>query len=153
GRHERAFGALQARAERSGIAFLRTPSGLAMAPQRDGKALSPEQFGELPPAEREHIQREIAALQGALDAMMQQVPHWEREHRDTVRALDREATGLAIADLIEELRTAHRDLPDVLNYLDAVETDVKENAEDFLPRSVPQPPGAAPPAVHTVAIE
>src|SRR5262252_8718351 len=92
GRHERAFGALQAHAERSGIALLRTPSGLALAPQRDGKALSQEQFAELPPAERETIQREIAAIQGELEAMMHQVPQWEREHRETVRALDREAS-------------------------------------------------------------
>src|SRR5215469_15015774 len=153
GRHERAFGALQAHAERSGIALLRTPSGLALAPQHDGKALSQEQFAELPPAERERIQREIAAIQGELEALMHQVPQWERDHRDTVRALDRETTGLAIADLIEELRTSYHELPEVLHYFDAVETDVKENAEDFLPRSVPQPPGAAPPAVPTVAIE
>jgi len=63
GRHEQAFGALQARAD---IALLRTPSGLALAPKRDGKALWQEQFGELPPAERENIQREIAAIQGEL---------------------------------------------------------------------------------------
>src|SRR5215469_6210280 len=153
GRHERAFGALQAHAERSGIALLRTPSGLALAPARDGKALSPERFAELPPAERERIQHEIAAIQGKLAAMMDQVPQWEREHRDTVRALDRETTGLAIADLIEELRTSYHELPEVLHYFDAVETDVKENAEDFLPRPVPQPPEAAAPATHTVALE
>lgn len=80
GRHEQAFGGLQSRAERSGIALLRTPSGLAMAPKRDGKALSQEQFQELPPAEREHIQREIAAIQEELAAMMHHVPQWEREH-------------------------------------------------------------------------
>src|SRR5262245_28055340 len=61
-RHQRAFGALQARAEESGIALLRTTTGLGLAPNRDGKVLSPEQFGELPPAEREHIQREIVAI-------------------------------------------------------------------------------------------
>jgi lon-related putative ATP-dependent protease len=153
GRHEQAFGALRARADRSGIALLRTTTGLGLAPARDGKALSPEQFGELPPAEREHIQREIAAIQGELEAMMHQVPQWEREHRDTVRALDRETTGLAIADLIEEVRASYRDLPEVVHYLDAVETDVKENAEDFLPRAVPQPPDAATPAMPIPALE
>ena len=142
GRHEQAFGALQERAERSGIALLRTTTGLALAPKRDGEPLSPQQFAELPPAEREHIQREIAAIQGQLAAMMNQVPQWEREHRDTVRALDRETTGLAIADLIEELRTSYRDLPDVLGYLDAVERDVKEHSDDFLPLAVPRPPEA-----------
>lgn len=153
GRHEQVFGALQARADRSGIALLRTASGLAMAPKRDGKALSPEQFAELSPAEREHFQREIVAIQGELAAMMQQVPQWEREHRDTVRALDRETTGVAIAGLTEELRASYRDLPGVLDYLDAVERDVTENANDFLPRAVPQPPEAAMRAAPTAAVE
>jgi hypothetical protein len=40
---------------------------------------------------------------------------------------------------VAKLRTSYRDLPEVLHYFDAVETDVKENAEDFLPRPVPQP--------------
>src|SRR5215470_2984684 len=153
GRHEQAFGALREHADRSGIALLRTTEGLALAPQRDGKALSPEQLAELSPAEREYIQREIAAIRGELAAMMHQVPQWEREHRDTVRALDRETTGLATADLIEELRASYRDLPEVRDYLDAVETDVKENPEDFLPRPVQQPPEMATPTTLTPTLE
>ncbi|MBV9378181.1 MAG: AAA family ATPase, partial [Alphaproteobacteria bacterium] len=152
-RHERAFGALRARADRSGIALLRTTTGLALAPARDGKALSPEQFGELPPADRERIQHEIAAIQGELEAIMHQASQWEREHRDTVRALDRDTAGAAIADLIEELRASYRDLREVVDYLDAVERDVKENVGDFLPRAVPQPPETATPAALSPAFE
>jgi predicted ATP-dependent protease len=152
-RHQRAFGALQAHAERSGIALVRTTTGLGLAPKRDGNVLSAEQFGELPPAERELVQREMAAIQGELEAMMHQASQWEREHRDTVRALDRDTTGNAIADLIEELRTSYRDLPEVRDYLDAVERDVKENADDFLPRAASRPPEAAMPATPTAVLE
>ena len=152
-RHQRAFGALQARAERSGIALLRTTAGLGLAPKRDGNVLSPDQFGELPPAERELVQREIVAIQGELETMMHQASRWEREHRDTVRALDRDTTGNAIADLIEELRASYRDLPEVRDYLDAIERDVKENADDFLPRAAPRPPEAAMPATPTAVLE
>jgi len=152
-RHQRTFGALQAHAEASGIALLRTTTGLALAPKRGDKVLSPEQFGELPPAEREHIQREIVAIQGELEATMHQAAQWEREHRDTVRALDRDTTGNAIADLIEELRASYRDLSEVRDYLDAVERDVKENADDFLPRAAPRQPDGAMPATPTAALE
>jgi lon-related putative ATP-dependent protease len=152
-RHQRAFSALQGHAERSGVALLRTTEGLGLAPKRDGNVLSPDQFGELPPAERELVQREIVAIQGELETMMHQASRWEREHRDTVRALDRDTTGNAIADLIEELRALYRDLPEVRDYLDSVEGDVKENADDFLPRSAPRPPEAAMPATPTAALE
>ncbi len=52
-RNEAAFGALQKRAQQKGIALLRTPMGLALAPVRDGKVLEPDAFEALPESERE----------------------------------------------------------------------------------------------------
>jgi lon-related putative ATP-dependent protease len=143
GRNEQAFGELQRRAEKTGIAMLRTPMGLALAPRRDGKVLTPEMFEALPEAERERIQHDLEEVQGELEAVMEKVPQWEREHREAVRELTRETTGAAIALMMNELHTGYRDLSEVAQYLDAVERDIKENADDFLPptqpRSVPMP--------------
>jgi lon-related putative ATP-dependent protease len=141
-RNEQAFGELQRRAEAIGIAMLRTPMGLALAPRRDGKVLTPELFEALPEAERERIQRELEEVQGELEAVMQKVPQWEREHRDALRELNRNTTGAGIALMMDELRAGYRDLPDVARHLDAVERDIKENADDFL--SPAQPPQGVP---------
>jgi lon-related putative ATP-dependent protease len=141
-RNEQAFGELQRRAEEKGIAMLRTPMGLALAPRRDGKVLTPELFEALPEAERERIQRELEEVQGELEAVMQEVPQWEREHRDALRELNRNTTGAGIALMMDELRAGYRDLPDVARHLDAVERDIKENADDFL--SPAQPPQGVP---------
>src|SRR5262249_10886081 len=65
-RNDQAFGELQRRADQQGIAVLRTPMGLALAPRRDGKVLTPEMFEALPEAERERIQRELEEAQGEL---------------------------------------------------------------------------------------
>ncbi len=137
-KNEAAFSALQQQAQQKSIALLRTPMGLALAPVRDGKVLPPDAFDALPADERERIQRETEEIQGELEAAMRQVPQWEREHRDALRALERETSGYAIAHLMEEIRAAWRDLPEVARYLDAVEADVKENTQDFL-----APPGMA----------
>ena len=150
-RSEEAFGGLQRRAEAKHIAMLRTPMGLALAPTRDGKVLAPELFNELPQEERERIQHEIEGIQGELEAVMQQVPLWEREHRDAVQALNRETTGFAIAHLIEELREGYRDLPDVAQYLDAVERDVKDNADDFITPAAPDGAAAGAPGMPVSA--
>jgi lon-related putative ATP-dependent protease len=131
-RSEQAFGTLQQRAEGKQITLLRTPTGLALAPKRGSKVLTPEMFEELPPAEREQVQREIEGIQNELEAIMRQVPQWEREHRDAVRDLTRETTGFAIAHLMEELRAGYSDLPVVAKYLDAVERDIEENVDSFL---------------------
>ena len=153
-RSEAAFGALQQRAEGRNITLMRTPMGLALAPTRGGKVLTPEQFGELPPQERQRIQHETEAMQGELEATMRQVPLWEREHRDAVQALNRETTGFAIAHFIDELRLGYRDLPEVAQYLEAVEHDIKENVDDFLAPAAPQPEAGVPvpaPVVRDIA--
>jgi lon-related putative ATP-dependent protease len=141
-RNEQAFGELQRRAEPKGITMLRTPMGLGLAPRRDGKVLTPEMFEALPEAERERIQRDLEEVQGKLEAVMQKVPQWEREHREAVRELNRNTTGAAIALMMDELRAGYCDVPDVVQHLDAVEQDIKENADDFLTPA--QPPQGMP---------
>jgi len=118
--------------------MMRTPMGLALAPRRDGKVLTPELFEALPEAERERIQRDLDEVQGELETVMQKVPQWEREHREAVRELNRETTGAAIALMMNELRTGYHDLLDVGEHLDTVERDIKENADDFLPPAQPR---------------
>ena len=144
-RSEAAFGVVQEAAQGKNITLLRTPTGLALAPTRDGKVLAPELFGELPAAEKERIQHEIEAIQTQLEAVMSQVPLWEREHRDAVQALNRETTGFAIAHLMEETREGYSDHPEVTKYLDAVERDVKDNVDDFLAPAAPETPAGVPP--------
>jgi hypothetical protein len=143
GHNEEAFGALQQRAEAKDISLIRTPMGLALAPKRDGKVMQREEFEALPEEERTRIQSDLEAAQGELEGVMRQVPQWEREHRDALRDLNRETTGFAVASLIADLRREYEDLPDILDYLDAVEADIKENVDDFLPQQSPSPePGS-----------
>jgi lon-related putative ATP-dependent protease len=143
---EAAFGALQQRAEQKNITLMRTPMGLALAPTQGGKVLAPELFNQLPASERDSIQHDLEAVQGELEAIMRQVPQWEREHRDAVQALNRETAGFAIAHLMEELRHGYSELPEVAAYFDAVEGDIKENVDDFLTPAAPEagPPAPAP---------
>jgi lon-related putative ATP-dependent protease len=135
---EEGFGGLQQRAEAKSIALIRTPMGLALAPQRDGKVMSPDDFQALPEEERKRFQADLETAQGELEAVMRQVPQWEREHREALRDLNRDTTGFAVAALITDLRNTYADLPDLVEYLDAIERDIKENVDDFLPQPQPQ---------------
>ncbi len=152
-RCEESFGHVQQEAEANGIALIRTPMGLGLAPRRDGKVLTPEEFEALPAPERERLRSDIEAVQGRLATVMQQVPQWEREHREAVQGLNRDTTVFAIAHLMVELRAGVAGLPEVAHYLDSVESDVTENANDFLPGPPaeltpgPSQQGPLPPAV------
>ncbi len=153
--NEEGFGGLQQRAEAKSITLIRTPMGLALAPQRDGKVLQREDFEALPEEERSRIQHDLEEAQSELEVVMRQVPQWERDHREAMRALNRDTTGFAVANLIGGMRGHYADLPDVLEYLDAVERDIKENAEDFLPQPQQSAEPGGPPvtAAAQAAIE
>ena len=130
-RESDAFKALGEEAEREGIALLRTPSGFGLAPERNGEVLGPEEFEKLPEEEKARIRKVIEGLHDRLHKLIRQAPQWLREKRDRVRELNREFSRLAVEHQIGELRDKYRDLPEVLDYLQAVEQDLIDTADDF----------------------
>ena len=56
---------------------------------------------------------------------------WRKERLERVRELNREMTLYAVGHLVDELKQRHADQPRVVEYLDAVQRDVIENADDF----------------------
>ena len=142
-RHEEAFGALQAKAEKEDVGLIRTPMGLALAPMHNGEIIQPEVFKRLGEADREAIKSKVEALQVELEAIVHKIPDWEREHREAVRRLNRETAAHAIGHLLADLRGRYPEQPDVLAYLDAVETDIQDHADDFLVAGQPAQPGAS----------
>ena len=47
-RSEQAFNAIEERARKRGVAIVKTPAGVGMAPLRDGEVIEPEEFQKLP---------------------------------------------------------------------------------------------------------
>ena len=131
-RHETAFGDLQRRAQEKGIALIRTPVGLALAPAVKGEVIGPEAFEELPDAEKERIKTDIQALQGELEGIVRRIPDWEREHRQALRELNRGTTSAVVGHLIQDIRAKYEDLPEVVGYLQSAERDLMETADEVL---------------------
>jgi len=75
-RQEQAFDEIQQRAKDKGIALLRTPTGITLAPLQDGKPIGPDQFRKLSSDERTRIEADVNALQEELRKVMHQVPLW-----------------------------------------------------------------------------
>ncbi|MFI5022886.1 MAG: Lon protease family protein [Alphaproteobacteria bacterium] len=133
-----AFEALQRKALDKSVGLIRTPMGLALAPLKGGEVVKPEDFEKLDEAERTRIQSDIEALQGELQTLFRQIPVWERETREKLRALHRDVVSYAVGHLIDEPRQRYRDIPVVSDYLASVQADVIDNAEVFMRRSMPQ---------------
>jgi len=134
-RHEGSFSKLHEKAEKQGMALVRTPMGLGLAPVKDGEVLSPQEFEKLADEEKKKREDALAGLQQELEEIMAQIPKWEKEHRDRMRDLNREVTKRAVGHLIEALEKTWADLDNVTAYLETVREDVIEHAADFLSSS------------------
>jgi predicted ATP-dependent protease len=131
-RSAEALGALEQRASAGGIAVVRTPVGLALAPTRDGQALGPDEFRSLPEAEQAATREALELLGEEMEALLRTLPRWQRETRDQVRQLDREVSAAAVRHLVDDVRQRFGDLPDVLAYLAAVEADIVERTAEIV---------------------
>jgi lon-related putative ATP-dependent protease len=130
-RQELAFAEVQKKAQERNVSLIRTPVGLAFAPMRDGEVVGPEEFQKLPEEERKQVEGEIGGLQEQLQEAIYQVRQWEREAREKMKELDREVAMFAVGHFIDDLRQKYADLPEIVDYLNAVQEDVIDNVDEF----------------------
>ncbi|NTW49234.1 MAG: AAA family ATPase, partial [Chlorobiales bacterium] len=123
---------LKKKAEERHITLIRTPSGFALAPMKEGEVIKPSEFMSMNPELRESIEKEIATLHEALQAIMEQVPEWQRETQNKIKALNQEVASFAVKPLMAELRKKHGESKSILTYLDVVESDIIENFDQFI---------------------
>jgi len=131
-RQEEAFGEIQHLAADKQVALVRTPVGLALAPMKEGEVLSPDEFKQLPEELQHSFKEDLSDLQERLEETLKLIPRWERESRARLRELDQEVVRYAVSHLIEELQATYADLPNVLDLLAEVSTDVADNVGDFI---------------------
>ncbi len=130
--HEEAFERLREKARERDLALLRTPAGFVFAPIKDGQVVAPEEFESLGEKRQKEVRRHIEELQGELQKILRGVPSRQREVREKVRELNQDVARLAVRDLLQELRDAYRDHPEVVDHLRAVEKDVVDNVRSLV---------------------
>jgi predicted ATP-dependent protease len=131
-RQEKAFEAVQLEAQENNLMVMRTPSGLAFAPTRDGQVIAPEEFQKLDADQQKKIEANIERLQLTLQEALEHVPRWQKDIRNRLIELNREITASAVGGLFKDLHTAYAGFSEIGAYLDAVQKDVIENARGFL---------------------
>lgn len=138
-REQTSFRTLADEALKKGIAVLRSADGFTLAPLRNGDVIDAQTYEKLPEEEKASTSAHLAELQERLHRFLRDLPRWGRERRERIRALSQEFARHAVDHLIEEVRSAFRDVPQVLDHLDRVRTDIVGNVEIFLKAEVPVP--------------
>jgi lon-related putative ATP-dependent protease len=115
----------------AGFVLQPTPMGVVTVPTRNGKPMSEEDFLKLSPKDKEVLLQNQQKVQNALEASIRQTKSLEKDAREAVDKLDREIALYAMHNWYEELKQKFQDLPDILLYIDAVQTDLLDQVELF----------------------
>ncbi|HJV88551.1 MAG TPA: ATP-binding protein [Noviherbaspirillum sp.] len=147
-RQEQALGELEKQAHQQETVLLRTPGGFAFAPTRFHEIMPPDEYDKLPEKERKQIEEKIAGLQEQLEKILRRLPQWHKERTEHIKQLNRDTILSAVEHAMNEVRMAFSDLPQVLSYLDVVQMDVIEHADDFRKQEEQVAPGIAVLTAH-----
>ncbi len=131
-RYEAAFSKLSATAKERNVTLIRTPAGYTLAPVKDDKVITPEEFSKLDEEEQKKIQDTIAELQGELQQVVVQLPMLQREAGHLLKSLNQEVTQLTVEQFVAILEDKYREHAQIISYLDEVKRFAVENAQDFL---------------------
>lgn len=129
---------LDATVRQQGFALVNLPTGLGIAPARNGRPLTEEEFNRLSDAEKSAVNERGQVLQEALERVMRQLRELEEAAQERLANLDQEVTARTIRPIFDKLAAEYRDWPDVLAYLAGVQAHIAEHADDFKVK-----PGAA----------
>ena len=70
-----------------------------------------------------------------LEHIVHQIPQWEKQRRDEMRQLNRDTAKYAVDQLIEEAKAIFKDIPRVIEHIEAVRADLVENVGMFIVKS------------------
>ncbi len=131
-REETALRHLGHESAEAGVALLRTPQGFVFAPLKNGEeTLSQEEFAQLPEERQKELGARMEQAHEKLHKLMNEFPRWRRDLQNRIKEASREALGLAVGHLMEELRPGYADLSEVVEFLDAVLHDILESGESL----------------------
>ena len=127
------FNSLQSVAKgKKNVAILRMPTGLVVAPTKDGEVLTPEVFDKLPKETRKRILEQMNETQAKLEQAVKEVPKWEKEEKEQIDFLNQQMTQDAVQGLIQDLLKKYANIPDAKKYISEMKEDIAENVSLFL---------------------
>lgn len=140
---EAAFAGVTTEATARGLVIVRTQTGFAIAPAKDGTIVPPDEFSKWTEAQRTATQAAITEIEKGLEQTLRGLPRLEKAQRDQLRTLNQETARFTVAPQIEEAGAGFIDNPAVRDFLTAVAADLEENVQLFV---------AAPPTGEEAAM-
>jgi lon-related putative ATP-dependent protease len=135
-KEEEAFLQLSEEASHNNTKVFKRHGSFIFTSYKNKKALDADSFKKLPEDEQKRINDILESLQAKLqDILQKNIPKWRKERRERIKQINDEVTLNAVGYLIRSLSNEYETLPEVIQYLDEVQTDVITNVDAFFPAS------------------
>ena len=123
-----------------GFGLRTTPSGITPVALKDGQPLSQEEYGTLPKAEKVRLRGQAEEIQHSITHTTAGLRRLNKAGLEQDREVDKEVVRFTLSPIMEDLRAKYSDFPQVVEYLDHVESDMTKHQEIFKPaEEAPQP--------------
>jgi lon-related putative ATP-dependent protease len=115
-----------------------TPGGYRLVAMNGDEPHTAETFEALSEKERDRFEDAINRLEKRLRQALRKIADWEQEYAEKQHALNQETLEGISGHQLDELVEKYRELPDVVEYINAVRADLVENLDIFLDDSEEQ---------------
>jgi hypothetical protein len=110
-RHKDEMSGLEQAVGAEGFVLVRTPGGIVVAPAREGRPLTEEEFHALPETEQRRMTDVATRFNERVEATVRLIREVEREARDAHEKLVAEVAAAAIHPLVQELHDRFAGVP------------------------------------------
>lgn len=134
-RQSRLLSRIEAMAAEKGIHVSQSDSGLGTVVLKEGEPMSREQFEALSAEERRRIEKNLRLINHELEDAARKISRIGQSLHEEIEKLVDAETRTLLRQQFTPLREEFRELAPVLSYLDAVEQDIVENVQNFVPEN------------------
>lgn len=135
------FSGLEEEAQSKGFSIRKTVSGLMIVPiKKSGEPLTEEEYEALDEKTKSKIDEIGKTLQEKLNDIVREVRESEKNVKNSLSKLERDATLSAVGHFMEEVKNKYKDHERVTSYLSDVTEDILDHIEDFKAQEEQTPP-------------
>ncbi|MEX2475722.1 Lon protease family protein [Marinobacter sp.] len=109
-----------------------TPGGYRLVAMNGTEPHTAESFRDLTEQQRDKFEDDINRLEKKLRQALRKLADWEQEYADKQQALNQETLEGISGHQLDELVEKYKDLPEVVEHIEAVRKDMAESLDIFL---------------------
>ncbi len=124
---------LEQEASAKNIQISKTSSGIHPEPLVDGKPLKPEEFQQLPKKQQDQFEKDIHMIQEKIESAFQEANKIYHAYQSEMEKLTRKSALDVLQEHFIMFRDEYRGRKGVLSYIEALQSDIFENIDKFIP--------------------